>query len=81
MIGKTISHYKIIMKIGEGERGVVYKARDTKLDRTVALKFLPLQISLNEEEKKRFIHEAKAAAALDHPNICSVYDFGETEDG
>lgn len=81
MIGKTISHYKILKKIGSGGMGVIYKAQDTKLDRMVALKFLPRQFSINEEEKKRFIHEAKAAAALDHPNICSIYEIDETQDG
>lgn len=81
MIGKTISHYKVLEKIGAGGMGVVYKAEDTKLDRTVALKFLPQHLSLNEEEKKRFIHEAKAAAVLDHPNICTVHEIGETDEG
>ncbi len=61
--------------------GVVYKALDTKLDRTVALKFLPPHLSINKEEKKRFIHEAKAAAALDHPHICNIHEIGETDDG
>jgi len=81
MIGKTISHYKILEKLGEGGMGIVYKAEDTKLDRLVALKFLPPQLSINEEEKKRFIHEAKAAAALDHNNICAIHEIDETGDG
>ena len=81
MIGKTISYYKIIKKIGSGGMGTVYKAQDTKLDRSVALKFLPSHLSQAEEEKKRFIHEAKAASALDHPNICSIYEINETKDG
>jgi serine/threonine protein kinase/tetratricopeptide (TPR) repeat protein len=80
VIGKTVSHYKIISKLGEGGMGVVYKAEDKKLDRHVAIKFLPHHLQANPEAKKRFIHEAKAASALEHPNICAVYEINETPD-
>jgi TolB-like protein len=79
MIGRTISHYEILGKLGEGGMGVVYRARDTKLDRDVALKFLPAGLTGDEESRKRFVREAKAAAALSHPNICAVHEIGESE--
>lgn len=80
MIGKTISHYKIIDKIGEGGMGVVYKAQDNKLDRFVAIKFLPPHLASSDESKKRFMQEAKAVASLNHPNIMSIYEIDEYND-
>jgi len=77
MIGKTISKYKILEKLGEGGMGVVYKAQDLKLDRFVAIKFLPYYFSSDDERKKRFIQEAKTASSLDHPNIGAIYEFDE----
>jgi serine/threonine protein kinase len=79
MIGKIISHYRILEKIGEGGMGIVYKAEDTKLKRIVALKFLLLQLIKSEEEKHRFLREAQAAAALVHPDIATIYAFEEWE--
>ena len=79
MIGETILHYKIIEKLGEGGMGVVYLSEDMKLKRQVAIKFLPHQISANEEEKKRFEIEAQAAAALNHPNIATIHNIEETD--
>jgi serine/threonine-protein kinase len=81
MIGKIVSHYKILEKLGEGGMGVVYKALDTTLDRHVAVKFLPPQLDSDNDAKTRFVHEAKAASALNHANIAVVHEIDETPEG
>ena len=81
MVGSTFSHYKILDELGRGGMGIVYKAEDTKLDRIVALKFLPTHLSRDTNAKKRFIHEAKTASALDHQNVCYIHEIGETDEG
>jgi serine/threonine protein kinase len=79
MIGHTISHYLILDKLGEGGMGVVYKAQDTKLERTVALKFVAPHLVSDDTQRKQFQREAKAVAALDHPSICTVFEIDEAE--
>src|SRR5438045_4251970 len=81
MIGETISHYRILSKVGAGGMGEVYLAQDTKLDRKVALKILPADVAAHPDRMKRFVQEAKAASGLNHPNIITIHEIDQTDSG
>src|SRR5438874_9422467 len=81
MIGKTVGHYRITSKLGAGGMGEVFLADDIRLERKAAIKFLPAEVAADPERRQRFLTEAKAASALNHPHVCIVYDVGETDDG
>src|SRR5437016_2247973 len=81
MVGTQVSHYRIVAKIGAGGMGEVFLAEDTRLDRKAAIKFLPADRAGDPERRQRFLKEAKAASALNHPHVCVVYDVGETDEG
>ena len=81
MIGKAVGHYRITSKLGAGGMGEVFLAQDTRLRRKAAIKFLPADVAADPERRSRFLSEARAASALNHPHVCIVYDVGETEDG
>lgn len=81
MEGQTVSHYRILGKIGQGGMGEVYLAEDTSLERKVALKFLPVGLQTDPVAHKRFIREAKSAAAIDHPYICNIFEVAQTDEG
>src|SRR5262245_50773118 len=81
MIGKIAGHYRITSRLGAGGMGEVFLAQDTRLERKAAIKFLPAEMAADPERRQRFLAEARAASALNHPHVCIVYDVGETDDG